>query len=395
MYSIVLFSMSTWREWKQGKTNRNKEVVEELRRRDDVDKVLLVDFMPHTLKRAARFALMEHPFYRRSLRPMSDVCHGLYRIRKNFYLYSPTTSALVSFGEHMVYRNINKIQKKLGFKNTLTWSYTPLFVDYFKEIHSIRCIFDCVDNWSVHSVFRRYRSRLEKNYSNIDKRSDIIFTVSSDLFSLFPDNKYVYHIPNGVRMYHDQQFQAPRVSKETITIGYVGIIQDRIDGQILKAILKHPQYHLMMYGPVWKNFNVKKYKQYSNITFSNKTHAHKLIPSLIANCDVMIIPHKTNKFTRSMNPMKLYDYLSCGKPVVSTPIHDLSSDIQPFVEIATEPSEFSRLIQKSFRENTPQKQKKRIEIMKNHSWEKKVNDMMSLIYDLTPQKENTKIKQYD
>ena len=49
--------------------------------------------------------------------------------------------------------------------------------------------------------------------------------------------------------------------------------------------------------------------------------------------DIAIIPHKVDEFTNSMNPLKLYEYLAAGKPVVTTGVAGTNS-ISTYVRCA-------------------------------------------------------------
>jgi glycosyltransferase involved in cell wall biosynthesis len=44
------------------------------------------------------------------------------------------------------------------------------------------------------------------------------------------------------------------------------------------------------------------------------------VPEFMAACDVGLLPYKLNAWTRSIHPLKLYEYLACGLPVVSSDI---------------------------------------------------------------------------
>lgn len=42
------------------------------------------------------------------------------------------------------------------------------------------------------------------------------------------------------------------------------------------------------------------------------------VPALMAGFDVSIVPHMETPFTESLNPIKLWEYLAAGKPIVAT-----------------------------------------------------------------------------
>ncbi len=44
------------------------------------------------------------------------------------------------------------------------------------------------------------------------------------------------------------------------------------------------------------------------------------VPYWMAACDVGLLPYRQNAWTRHIHPLKLYEYLACGLPVVATAI---------------------------------------------------------------------------
>jgi teichuronic acid biosynthesis glycosyltransferase TuaH len=379
MFDVIMFTMSTWMEWKRGATNRNREVFRELRDHPDIRNIFLIDYLPHTPQRAARYALREFPYYYRRLNQHKRVDRSLYTISDNLHLYSTTLTALGPVGQREAYRRIARMQRKLSFEHTIIWSYTPLFTDYFRHIPAAVKVFDCVDNWAEHSSYRLHRRRLFRNYQTIEKQSDVIFTVSSELLKLFPDHKNAHFIPNGVRPFETVDIQSPQpLADRRIRIGYVGVIQDRVNAAILQAIAADKGLELHMFGPVWKTFDLSPFEGKDNVHFTNATLPHHQIPEATKDMDVMIIPHKVNQFTKSMNPMKLYDYLACGKPVVSTPLQDLGN-LSRFVLIAQRAEQFPKLIKQAAKEDSLERRHLRLQTTASHSWKNKVEDMLSII----------------
>src|SRR6185437_3645903 len=50
------------------------------------------------------------------------------------------------------------------------------------------------------------------------------------------------------------------------------------------------------------------------------TLPQKELPALLRGCAVCIIPYHLNEYTASVSPLKLYEYLAAGRPVVATPL---------------------------------------------------------------------------
>jgi glycosyltransferase involved in cell wall biosynthesis len=51
---------------------------------------------------------------------------------------------------------------------------------------------------------------------------------------------------------------------------------------------------------------------------------HEKLPAALAEVDVGLIPFRVNDLTLATDPIKLYEYLGCGLPVVSTPLPEVA-----------------------------------------------------------------------
>jgi len=105
---------------------------------------------------------------------------------------------------------------------------------------------------------------------------------------------------------------------------------------------------------------------------------YKDLPGIIKAFDACIIPFKLNDLTASANPVKLYEYLAAGKPVVSTPIPEVLV-YKDVVRIAKGPEEFIRALEKAISENSPEDVQERLRVARENSWEVRIEQMESII----------------
>ena len=72
------------------------------------------------------------------------------------------------------------------------------------------------------------------------------------------------------------------------------------------------------------------------------------VAAFIQHADVCIMPHVADSFTKSMNPLKLYEYLAAGKPVVATRVPGLE-EFEDVVQFADDADSFIGLIKETLR----------------------------------------------
>jgi hypothetical protein len=85
-----------------------------------------------------------------------------------------------------------------------------------------------------------------------------------------------------------------------------------------------------------------------------------------------------DRYTRGVLPMKLYEYLASGKPVVSTRLPELEP-FEDLVDLCGDAMEFINAIEKRLAEDRKTDVKKRIELARVNSWDKRIHGILKLL----------------
>lgn len=347
--NIVMVPFHDYKKWvNEGFRTRDSHLYEHFVKDDKVEKVLVVNrptsLAEVLLKRKSWKTYggeIEYASQHVQLKKMSDKswCIDIFL----FDFFSVITQRKLwwfsAFNNSKVIEEINKCIEYLNMQDNILLLQNPMAIGVAKYIKCNKFVFDAIDNWLFHPQMPD-KDIIRVNYDYVDENADLILTVSEDLVKTFSKNKNIKWIPNGV----DCNFFSDAVTKlkcgtESI-IGYVGKIQDRVDFALVEKCLKNMQNRFVFIGPIYSQRDViKKLKEkYSNIDFIGDVHYNNL-PSVMKEIDVAIMPHVVNDFTNSMNPLKLYEYLASGKPVVTTRVAGTST-ISSYVHIAFSDDEF-------------------------------------------------------
>jgi len=411
---IVMFNMSSYSEWEKGIVNRNYHIFKYLLNDARVKRIIAVDFLPFTLKRAIR-NFLKNILCDPKLRiypnnTKQDKKKVIYRdlttkctqISDKLFIFSTIDSL---FSSNRVIKKIRQVLDKIpqlpNYPSTkvsrIVWSYFPMFVDYFDQLDEDLTVFDAVDNWLEHPSYLKYQERLKKNYQIIAQKSDLIFTVAESLVEFFKSlgrEKNTYWIPNGVDVehFHLTQINTDPALVEEIPhpiIGYIGTIQSRVDINLLEYLAqKNPDKSLVLIGPIWPEFLKKirrpaieiRLKKYKNVYFLGRK-SYQESPKYIRQFDVAIIPHKLDEFIKYTHSLKLLEYLACGKPVVTTPASG-AEKFSHLIYIAQDYRDFNEKIQKALTENNPELVRLRLEAARENSWSLRFEKMMELILQM-------------
>ena len=114
---------------------------------------------------------------------------------------------------------------------------------------------------------------------------------------------------------------------------------------------------------------------YSNIHFLGR-RSYDSLPSYVKAFSICIIPFRIYKLTDAINPIKLYEYLAAGKPVISTRLSELS-DYKKIIYLANNNSEFLELVDKAL--NTKADPIEFLKIASDYDWQDKVQQMIDII----------------
>lgn len=163
-------------------------------------------------------------------------------------------------------------------------------------------------------------------------------------------------------------------------IGYFGNIEKRIDYEMMREVaLLHADKSFVFAGPVQKEYVPDFFYKIPNVYFIGRI-PYDQMPNVLKSFDVAIIPFRRYEDSATVFPMKLFEYLGAGKPVVATDFNlDLkhfTGDLVPFCATA---EEFAAALDEALKNNGPEWEKARIELATQHTWESRAAAIEEII----------------
>lgn len=319
---------------------------------------------------------------------------GLRRIRENIYLYS--SPIILPFGNKSRLINkinqwwislfLNKIISRLKLKNPIIWTYMPTSVDLVERLPSHKLlVYDCVDEHTEYTglINKALVTDMERQLMD---QCGLVFVTALGLYKAKKDfAREIYFLPNAANVEHFMKAQDPATvipaDIANITgpiVGFVGVIQDWIDLDLVEAAaLAHPGWSFVMIGPVAAGIDPSSLKSLPNVTFLGRKDV-KDLPSYIKAFDVCINPFKMNELTDKVSPLKFYEYLASGKPIVSVNMPGVK-DFFDVVEISNNTAEFISGIERALTNETPEKLQARLCRARENSWNSRAEFMQEKI----------------
>lgn len=285
---------------------------------------------------------------------------------------------------------------KFGRQKPIFWAFSHRLApieNYFRWGKFL--VYDRVDQ--VASLDPKANEAMRREDRNLLRTADYVFTNSPYALKYIKrHNKASFLVPCGctVKLFLEKKTTQPREIKniKKPIIGLVGSIDHRLDFKILYPLAKkRKDWSFVFIGSAFSQElaqfkiaglgqSIKKLKELSNVYFLGQKPKQKM-PDFIASFDVCLIPYDlSQEFVKGCNPMKLYEYLAMGKPVVSTPIEAVEF-YEPVVKIAEDARGFDEVIAKILRNKDNQKEillRKKIAL--ENSWEEKAKQMWRGIF---------------
>jgi glycosyltransferase involved in cell wall biosynthesis len=172
-------------------------------------------------------------------------------------------------------------------------------------------------------------------------------------------------------------------------LGYSGALNEKLDYALLAAIARaRPEWQIVLIGQ--RDLASQPHKAdvldgLTNVHWLGRLPVEQL-PAAIAQMDVCLLPYERDERTANIDPLKLYEYLACGRPVVSTDVAAAHCFGDPpvspdpsLVRVARDADEFIAQITAALAEDDPDAVARRKAVAAANTWEQRVAKIEELL----------------
>jgi glycosyltransferase involved in cell wall biosynthesis len=158
------------------------------------------------------------------------------------------------------------------------------------------------------------------------------------------------------------------------------IVATKLDVPLLAALARaRPEWSFALVGPVGPGdprTDVSALRDVPNIHLLGP-RAYAQLPDALRAADAGLIPYARNAITESVFPMKVYEYLAAGLPVVATPLPALAE--VPEVATAPDAGGIARLLEEAIAADSPERRAARSRAAAAHSWEQRLEEIAAAV----------------
>lgn len=270
------------------------------------------------------------------------------------------------------------------------WCYSPCSCDVVEPLAKqlgisaeelwSRTVYDCVDRHSAYpgQIDPAVVDRMEEDLA---RKACCVFATAHGLYERLSEfNSNTHLLPNGCAFELFNKVASMEKESDKVEMGFVGMLQECIDYDVIKTVAREfPEGKVTLIGKPLPGVDLDWVKEYPNIKLTGLVPQQEL-PEHIKNFDVCMNVFADNDLSRDVSPLKFYEYMATGKPVVSTLVPLQVLEYADCIYLAETPAEFAMKCREALEEapDSP-KRARRIQCAQECSWDNRVKEMKAIL----------------
>ncbi len=333
----------------------------------------------------------EIPLARLRASRLSMVKPGLHVFHQPLYAPLSGRAPLSTLTNAMRIASLRRAMSCLKMSRPILWLFRPEMADVPGHYGERALVYHIVDEYSGYGDIDPARAQdMQRRERQLIARADLVLVTSKALLeSKGGINPNTHWVPNGVDYERFTAAVAARREPQEVVglprprIGYVGAVNDKIDAPLLLEVARaYPQATVLVVGPCRASNEatregLERLRSQPNVHLVGQVPVER-VPEFVSACDVGLLPYVRNAWTRSIQPLKLYEYLACGLPVVSIDIPAVQ-DESDVVLVAQDSPSFVALVGEALATDSEALRAARQARASRNTWRERVERISELL----------------
>jgi glycosyltransferase involved in cell wall biosynthesis len=281
---------------------------------------------------------------------------------------------------------VRRAVRRLGLHAPILWAYVPQAEVLIDAIEPSLVVYHCVDDIAAHELidtasFRaaegRFAARADLVLASAPSLATRLRKISGDVIdapNVADTERFAGALAEGALDAGMAALPAPRI----VFTG--AIAAAKLDLAMLAQMARlRPSWSFALVGPVGAG---DPHTDVSALASEPNVHllglrSYAQLPDVLRASDAGLIPYARNELTNSIFPMKVYEYLAAGLPVIATPLPALAN----IAEVRTAPDAIGlvELIEQELAVDSPARRAERSRAASAHSWDRRLQEIAAAI----------------
>ncbi|MFD4422593.1 glycosyltransferase [Agromyces sp. NPDC058484] len=218
-------------------------------------------------------------------------------------------------------RSLLRASRRMSLVQPLAITTNPLVAGFAPLAWTKDVTFFARDDWSSSPAREAYWPAYREAYRRISESGLAVAAVSAEIIDRINPTGPAAVVPNGVE---PSEWLGPQPAPPEWFAAipgpravYVGTLDSRLDVPgIIDLASRRPDLHVVLLGPLPDPDYVADLRPLGNIHLHPSVARAELVATL-RNAELCLLAHRRTPLTEAMSPLKIYEYLAAGAPVIS------------------------------------------------------------------------------
>ncbi len=286
---------------------------------------------------------------------------------------------------------VNRWLREQGIQNVVVWVYHPGYGASVTRLPQRLVVYDCVDEYSAFPEFKGAEPWIRRRERELCQIAGLVTCTAPALYEtkqlLAPGRTHLVHNVGDFEHFQQAMASATRVPDDLAAvrrpiIGFIGAVSDyklNIDWLLHLARAK-PDWTLAIIGPTGvadPGTDVARLKALANVLLMGHRDYAEL-PAYLKGFDVAVIPYRINDYTRAVFPIKFFEFMASGRPVVISALPAVESYWGATL-VARTAEELVEQCQAAMSFDSDSARERRLQLARENSWPERVRKLLELV----------------
>lgn len=273
---------------------------------------------------------------------------------------------------------------KLRFNKPVLLTYYPFILPIINKLGVSRTVFHVVDEWQSMLGIPRSMAILTQQML---LHADVTVVPSIRLFNRYKQfAKRIELLQHGTDLSLFEPVARGMIKPDLRLlslpgkkIGYYGALHKLNLNLVINVALRRPDWIFIFVGPIKGGQGMSMLNQFPRNVHFFEPLPREALPAFLAGVDSFWMPFTINELTQSMSPIKIFEVLSAGIPVVSSDLEECRAVAGEFGLFASNVEEHLAQLERAFSLRRPIDITRRVRAMKNYDWNNRYRDFLKLL----------------